>query len=135
MINVYKKAGELMIKDLVTVKAMTPVTTFKDHFKRRHFHHILVENEDKELIGIISNLDVLRDRNVAVEDKLVAKDIMTKNPITINRKTPMIDILKEFLNNDFRALPVVGDYGKLEGIITPHDIMNIVVEKFEEKIY
>ncbi len=48
--------------------------------------------------------------------------MMTKNPITVDSETLVIDAQKIMKENNIRRLPVV-DKGKLLGIITKHDLL------------
>ncbi len=50
------------------------------------------------------------------------RDVMTKNPITVDSETLVIDAQKIMKENNIRRLPVV-DKGKLLGIITKHDLL------------
>jgi len=50
------------------------------------------------------------------------KDVMTKNPITIDSETLVLDAQKIMKENNIRRLPIV-DKGKLVGIITQHDLL------------
>jgi len=50
------------------------------------------------------------------------RDMMTKNPITVDSETLVIDAQKIMKENNMRRLPVV-DKGKLLGIITKHDLL------------
>lgn len=50
------------------------------------------------------------------------RDIMTKNPITVDSETLVLDAQKIMKENNIRRLPVV-DKGKLVGIITKHDLL------------
>lgn len=50
------------------------------------------------------------------------RDIMTKNPITIDSETLVLDAQKIMKENNIRRLPIV-DKGKLIGIITQHDLL------------
>lgn len=50
------------------------------------------------------------------------RDLMTKNPITIDSETLVMDARKIMEENNIRRLPVV-DKGKLVGIVTMHDIL------------
>jgi len=50
------------------------------------------------------------------------KDVMTKNPITIDSETLVLDAQKLMKENNIRRLPIV-DKGKLVGIITQHDLL------------
>jgi acetoin utilization protein AcuB len=48
--------------------------------------------------------------------------MMTKNPITVESETLVLDAQKIMKENNIRRLPVV-DKGKLKGIITKHDLL------------
>ncbi len=50
------------------------------------------------------------------------KDMMTKNPITVESEALVWDAQKILKENNIRRLPVV-DKGKLVGIITKHDLL------------
>ncbi len=50
------------------------------------------------------------------------RDMMTKNPITVDSETLVIDAQKIMKENNIRRLPVV-DKGKVLGIITKHDLL------------
>jgi acetoin utilization protein AcuB len=50
------------------------------------------------------------------------KDVMTKNPITVDSETLVLDAQKLMKENNIRRLPVV-DKGKLVGIVTQHDLL------------
>src|SRR3972149_7847373 len=50
------------------------------------------------------------------------RDVMTKNPITVDSETLVMDAQKIMKENNIRRLPVV-DKGKLVGIITNHDLL------------
>ena len=50
------------------------------------------------------------------------RDMMTKNPVTVDSETLVMDAQKIMKENSVRRLPVV-DKGKLLGIVTKHDIL------------
>ncbi len=50
------------------------------------------------------------------------KDVMTKNPVTVDSDTLVLDAQKIMKENSIRRLPVV-DKGKLVGIVTKHDLL------------
>ena len=50
------------------------------------------------------------------------RDVMTKNPMTIDSQTLVLDAQKIMRENNIRRLPVV-EKGKLVGIITHHDLL------------
>jgi acetoin utilization protein AcuB len=50
------------------------------------------------------------------------KDMMTKNPITADSETLVVDAQRIMKENNIRRLPIV-DKGKLVGIVTKHDLL------------
>jgi acetoin utilization protein AcuB len=50
------------------------------------------------------------------------KDVMTRNPVTADSETLVLDAQKLMKENNIRRLPIV-DKGKLVGIITKHDLL------------
>jgi acetoin utilization protein AcuB len=50
------------------------------------------------------------------------QDMMTKNPITVDSETLVLDAQRIMKENNIRRLPVV-DKGKLVGIVTKHDLL------------
>jgi acetoin utilization protein AcuB len=50
------------------------------------------------------------------------KDLMTKNPITVDSETLVLDAQRIMKENNIRRLPIM-DKGKLVGIITQHDLL------------
>ncbi len=54
---------------------------------------------------------------------LRCRDIMTRNVTTCRRDTPITEVARIMRDEDIGAVPVIGDNGKLEGIITDRDII------------
>ncbi len=50
------------------------------------------------------------------------RDLMTKNPITVDSETLVLEAQKIMNEKNIRRLPVV-DKGKLKGIVTKHDLL------------
>jgi len=117
---------DIMSKDLVCVQENDPVAEFENHFKKRSIHHVIVENSDGNLVGIISSEDMARSKTWLVEDKLKAAHIMAMHPITIKESAPLHLARAHFLENRYRALPVVNESNNLTGIVTPFDILAYV---------
>jgi CBS domain-containing protein len=59
----------------------------------------------------------------AQRSHLKCRDIMTRNVTTCNRNTPIFDVARIMRDEDIGSLPVIGDNGKLEGIVTDRDLV------------
>lgn len=54
---------------------------------------------------------------------LRCRDIMTRNVTTCRRDTPLAEVARLMRDEDIGAIPVIGDNGKLEGIVTDRDLV------------
>ncbi len=89
-----------------------------------------VVNEYKELVGVLSEGDCLKEivkgryHNQVTKSGTVG-DHMTQNVITIEPNMTVLDAAHFFLNRRFRRFPVVKN-GKLIGLLTQTDIIKAV---------
>jgi acetoin utilization protein AcuB len=126
-----------MTQPVVTVHEDCPAVLA---FRKMHEHQIRrlpVVDEDGALVGIVADRD-LRGAALAVmngdsaqgdEEKLV-RDFMTREVITVTPKDDVRDAALTMLSNRFTGLPVM-DGGKLVGMITVTDLMEILVGALE----
>jgi len=87
-------------------------------------HHILVVGEAGELIGIVSDRDVLRAGREAANTMPVAR-IMRRDVKTVRTTTSAVAAIELLLAGRFHALPVVDDHHRPIGIITTTDILEV----------
>jgi len=132
--NTEKIIRDIMTTSLVTVAPETSFGEVKSLFDKNDFHHLLVVNEEKTLLGIISLEDLWRTTyhvSFVTTGQTFSKDwynnyqvrhMMTKDPMTIDPEDTLGLAADIFKANKFRALPVV-DGDELIGIVTPYDLM------------
>ncbi|HNS16544.1 MAG TPA: KpsF/GutQ family sugar-phosphate isomerase [Bacteroidales bacterium] len=79
--------------------------------------------EDERLVGIITDGDLRRmlQKNIPL-DSIRARDIMTKNPRTIDQNTLVSEALDVMRQNNITQLLVL-DEGRYAGVIHLHDIL------------
>lgn len=58
---------------------------------------------------------------------ILASDIMTPNPVTVDPDTPVIEIAKTMSEQRIGSVIVVNSRGDIIGIVTSHDIISKVV--------
>lgn len=56
--------------------------------------------------------------------KVRAKDIMTKEVITVHPDTSLLDVAKVLAERNFDGVPVVDNENRLVGIVTEYDLIN-----------
>lgn len=118
---------------IVTVEMDDSLGKVKEIFDNAKFHHLLVTDSDK-LVGVVSDRDLLKSispsigtaaettRDIATLNKRVHQ-IMSRNPITVNKNTEIDDAINVFNNNSISCLPVINDQNYLVGIISWRDIL------------
>lgn len=119
---------DFMSKDLFVISEETKVLEFSKSLEPRKVHHVLVENGQKELVGVISNVDINRNNLFLYEEGLLAKHIMTEELITLTEDAILKDALKIFLENYVRSIPIMSVDNQVTGIVTPYDIMYLLNE-------
>ena len=85
--------------------------------------------EYRKLIGMVTVKDLL----LAGDDELV-EDIMETNVITVNTHDDKEDVAKQMSKYDFMAMPVVDDEGRLVGIVTFDDAIDVLEEETTEEL-
>ena len=95
-----------------------------------------MEDANRQLLGVISTEDFLRTAHFPVkEEQLLARHIMTATPTTIKKNAPIHQAIELFLDSYFRCLPVLDHKGKLAGIITPYDVLSMMVSNIESQTF
>lgn len=121
--------GPTEVADVMTGKVATlnPHHTFSDAvnlMNDRHFRHCIVVDSQRRIAGVISDRDILRAlaRNPNSRSKSVDQ-IMTRNPITVKRATPIMDAVSKMVAKRINCLPVVEEDGTVCGIVTSTDLL------------
>jgi CBS domain-containing protein len=65
---------------------------------------------------------------------LKAKDIMTKDVITVKTDTPIINVLKLIAEHNISGLPVVEDDMTLVGIVSEKDVLSLFYNDDDDEI-
>ena len=131
--------NEIMTAKVITIGMDDTLGQIQKLFVKHKFHHVLVL-EDEELIGIISDRDVLKEMspyvNTLSEDSRARKtltkkahQIMTRNPITVEPDILVEDAARFMLKKNISSLPVVSPSGNIEVILSWKDILNVYIQR------
>ena len=134
--------NEIMTSKVITIGMDDTLGQIQKVFETYKFHHVLIV-EDEELIGIISDRDVLKEIspyiNTLSEDSRARKtltkkahQIMTRNPITVEPDILVENAASIMLKKNISCLPVVSPSGNIEGILSWKDILVFFIEKSNE---
>ena len=115
-------AEDAMKYGLLTVGPDTPLYDAMDMIARHHITGLPVVDEGLNLLGIITEKDVLNciDKPEAIGASVEA--FMTRNVVTFDRKTSLHHICECLIENDFHRVPIM-DGTRLVGLISRSDIL------------
>ena len=128
----------IMSTRTVTVTMDDSLARARALFHEHHFHHLLVV-QNKILLGIISDRDLLKavsphigtlsetDRDRATLNKR-AHQIMSRKLITVRADTSVEVAARLLLEHRVSCLPVVTTDGALEGIVTWRDLLRAYLQ-------
>lgn len=121
--------GPTEVADVMTGKVVTlsPHHSFNDAanlMNDRHFRHCVVVDASRKVVGVISDRDIYRTlaRNPNSRSKSVDQ-FMTRHPITVKRRTPIIEAVSKLLSKRINCLPVVEEDDSVCGIVTSTDLL------------
>ncbi|MEG0701873.1 MAG: IMP dehydrogenase, partial [Muribaculaceae bacterium] len=118
-VHAVKRAENGMIYDPVTIKRGLRVIDALNIMREYHIGGIPVVDDDKNLVGIVTNRDLRFERN---HERKIDEVMTSENLITTKQSTNLeeaADILQKY---KIEKLPVVDKDGKLIGLVTYKDI-------------
>lgn len=94
-------------------------------------HHVgsLLVVRDQQLLGIVSERDILYKLNPPDDLERPVADIMTPRPETVTPDDPIAVALQQMNIGRYRHLPVVDDQGAPIGIISVRDVQRYLCEQ------
>ncbi|MCK5174416.1 MAG: CBS domain-containing protein [Planctomycetes bacterium] len=153
----HQPVEKIMTREVVCMQPDNTLGQAREMIVEHKFRHLPVVDEDGVLAGIISDRDILgnlpldrrqsdkRGRSKSFPAHLYAIDdggaalskplseIMTTDVITIPGSTSAFEAAAILVKKRFGALIVVGATNKVRGIITPRDLMAVLLAVYGDK--
>lgn len=135
--------NEIMSQRVVSVKMDDSLHTLKELFEATGFHHLLVV-EDKKLVGVISDRDLLKSLSPftdtlseRLKDRATlerrAHQIMSRDIVAIKEHSSIMTAIAFFNRRSVSCLPVLNGKGEPVGIVSWRDILRYMEEKVLNK--
>jgi len=133
--------SHIMTKDVKSINLhQGSLLEAKAIMEENNIRHLPVTSGDK-LEGIISLTDIHRISfggnfnqqetvDASIFEMLNISQVMKNNPKTVKPDTPIRDVAEMLAQEEFHALPVSDNSGKLEGIVTTTDLMKFLLEQY-----
>jgi magnesium transporter len=127
-------AGALMTTEYAWLPANITVSEALDRLRlqapdRETIYYVYVLDDQRKLLGMVS----LRDLILAPRQALI-RDIMQKDVVTARVNDDREQVAQQMARYDFLAMPVVDGDGRLIGIITYDDVIDVVVQEATEDV-
>ena len=118
---------DYMTTELFTVHEEESIEFVARLMDWQRIRHVLVEDEQHRLVGLISHRTLLRhmaERSEMPEGGVPVRDIMVEDPISVSPERPTLEAVQMMREHQIGALPVVRE-DRLVGIITERDFIQI----------
>jgi CBS domain-containing protein len=130
------QARDVMSREVVTVGPATSAKYAAEVMADRGFAALPVVDDDNQLVGIVAEADVLRDRlpadprlharrdppTASTPPALLVRAVMTTRVRTVAATDDIADIARLFIEDRLRSVPVL-DQGGLVGIVSRRDLL------------
>ena len=118
-VAIVKRAENGMIYDPITIPLGSTVAQALDIMAEYHIGGIPVVDEEKHLVGIVTNRDLRFERRL---DRSVDEVMSKENLVTTHQQTDLAAAAEILQNNKIEKLPVIDKDNRLVGLITYKDI-------------
>ena len=126
-------AGSIMTTEFVSLRPHMTVEEAILRIRRQGvdketIYTCYVLSKDRKLIGIVTVKDLL----LAADDEMTIEELMLTNVIYVNTKTDQEEVAQMFSKYNFLAMPVVDGEGRMVGIVTFDDALDVLEEEATE---
>ncbi len=126
-------AGSIMTTEYVSLRPTMTVEEAILRIRRQGvdketIYTCYVTAKDRTLIGLVTVKDLL----LAEDDEMKIEDIMITNIIFVNTQTDQEEVSQMLSKYNFLAMPVVDGEGRMVGIVTFDDAMDVMEEEATE---
>ncbi len=126
--------GRICIREVDIADADETAQVAAQRMHDRKVGALVILNKAREPIGIITDRDltvrVLATGRDCVQTTL--SEVMTRTPKTVREEAPIEEAVRIMRRGAFRRLPVVDESGKLAGLVTLDDILDLLTEEIRE---
>jgi CBS domain-containing protein len=125
------EAKDIMTKQVICIKKDTPIFEAIRLMADNNITGIPVVEDDRTLVGMLSEQDVLRLFHTYDDEKdRTVNDFMTQPAIHFEEHELLLDVCYCLRDNSIRRVPVTSN-GKVSGVISRSDILKCIIKQSE----
>jgi CBS domain-containing protein/mannitol/fructose-specific phosphotransferase system IIA component (Ntr-type) len=122
---------DVMLRDVTTVEPNTPLRTVVDLMVGRKTRAIVVTGEKHEVLGILTEWDVMRallphvpraGESIEEDEDVTAREVMTRSVLCVPEEMGLPEAVNLMINKNTEQCPVVND-AELVGILMRSEII------------
>ncbi len=130
-----ESAGGLMTSEFVALRPRMTVREAVEALRRwapdtEEIYYLFVVDEDRKLCGVVSLQALLLAKPMTLIENIMDPDV-----ISVKAGVDQEECARTMAHYDLAAIPVVGDEGRLVGVITHDDIVDVLEEEATEDVY
>lgn len=126
--------GRICTREVDLVDSDESVQAAAQRMHARNVGTLLVVDQDQKPIGIVTDRDltvrVLAEGLEAATTRV--RQVMTASPQSVTEDTPIESALSTMRSGPYRRLPVVDSAGRLVGLLSIDDVLDLLTEEFGE---
>lgn len=139
------KIETLMTKSVISLQLDDDLNKAKDIFATHNIHHILINDDDGILAGVITDRDLFKQLSPTIgTSKETPRDItfaqqkvhqiMSRHLISAKKEQSINEAVLLFHDNHISCLPITNEKDKAIGIITWRDILKVIALQYRKKL-
>ena len=121
---------EVMSKDIETVRPAVRASEARTRMRQKKVHHLVV-TQGAELQGVVSERDLGGPKLPKVLGTWTVGDLMTSPVVTVTTRTPIRRAAALMKGRSIGSLIVTSPNGKVAGIVTVADLLNVLARTAE----
>lgn len=115
---------ELMTNAVLTIRSDTPLEQAATEMRLGHVRHLPVVDLEGRVLGVLSSFDVMRALAQG-NGRAHVRDVMSTQVVTVRDDTSASEAARQMREQKIGSLPVVDSDGRLTGIITETDFLEV----------
>ncbi|OXM45436.1 CBS domain-containing protein [Amycolatopsis alba] len=119
--------GDVMTLGVHSVRKSTPIADITRILAGRGISAVPVVDHDRDVVGVVSEADLLLKQAEGASVVRAAEDVMTAPAVTVEADKPLQEAARLMVGHRVKRLPVVDRYGKLSGIVSRADLVRALV--------
>lgn len=135
------KVSEYMTRKVISTSPDTGLRTAFFTMKEHSIRHLPVIDDDRQLLGIISDRELRRpnwvdeDQDIShvyyLDDEMSVSDVMIRNVHVLHTFDTLAKAVKLLLNNNVGAAPVLDKTGNLAGMLSAVDLLRALRDRID----